>query len=257
MGESRPEVLSRVMEIERPDADCTTFGVVLLALTLLGFAASLTAWKDPIAKDIRVIYLGLLIFFVFIHAMQLWHPYQHRFFILAVPWMAIAVAWFIAGISTAAKRLFWTLALLSSSLTAVNLQLNTYNAGFQASFKPKDSIFSLVQISWTEWINEKTNDHEPIYVALPPDRALTPFYRREGQGLVRQLKISELDDSTVEDIVDELDGAWLITEAHRFRGKEGQLEHHELLFNDDPLSGFSLAAYRKPRVNRGQTSSKE
>lgn len=57
--------------------------------------------------------------------------------------------------------------------------------------------------------------------------------------------MSQLDNSTAEEVVDQLNGAWLFTEAHFFLGKEGKVENYNLLFNDDPLSGFSLAAYRK------------
>lgn len=248
-GISRQAVLNGLIDRKSPDADGTTFGVPVMLLFGLGAVASV-AWRRRGAGEIRVVCLGIVSYFVFFHAMQLWHPYGYRYFILASPWIAIIGAWFLEGIRHPVRILVWGGVLISSASTAISTLYTCHNAGRGAAFYPRQSMFSYVHLTWSEWLSELPRAGDTIYVALPFNRPLAPFYRRENSPLVELVELGGLTGLTAEQAVSDLQGAWLITSPRNFLGNEGNVVRYEWLFRGDPNSPYSIVAYRTvaPRV---------
>lgn len=241
---NRREVLSHLLNLEKPDADGTTFGLVLIALFAVASVSAVVSRKRRGAGEVRILSLGLLVALVFFHAMQLWHPFGHRYFILAAPWIAIVGAWFLQGIRHPIRKFAWGLVLFSSVCTASTTLYQSNNAGRVAAFHPELTKFLLVHLTWTDWLNQLPPAGDTMYVALPFDRPLAPFYRREKGPIITLVELEELEGLTLEQAVSKFNGAWLLTSPELFLGDEGNAVRRQLLFNDDPGSGFSLGAYR-------------
>jgi len=243
-GMSRRDTLDGLINRGTPDADSTTFGVLIMLLLALGAVISVVFWRRKGADEVRVVCLGIGVYFIFFHAMQLWHPYGYRYFILAAPWIAIVGVWFLEGIRYPVRVFVWCMVLISSIGTALNTLYSVHNAGRGAVLYPRQSIFSYVNLNWTDWLNTLTLSGDSIYVLLPFNRPLAPFYRLENSPQVKTLELSSFDGLTAEQAVAQLPGAWLITFPRRFLGNEGNVVRREWFFRNDPNSPFSIVAYR-------------
>lgn len=243
-GHNRRDLLSYSLNLQKPDADNTTFGIVTLVLVGLSAMASLVAWKRKGAEEVRVICAALFICLVFFHTMQVWHPYGHRYFTMAMPWIAVSISWFLEGIRFPLRALAWTLALASSLFTAANILYNSSNTGWNAAWRPEQTRFLYAYLAWGEWLNQLPPAGDSIYVALPFNRTLAPLYRRKNLPPVTIIELADLDHLTAEQALSELQGAWLVTSPEQFQDDGQNVVRRQLLFENNPSSGFSVAALR-------------
>jgi hypothetical protein len=239
---NRRETLRTIIARTEPDADATSFGVIALILFFLGTILALGSSRAG-APDIRRWSAGVFVFFVFFHAMQQWHPYGYRYFVLVAPWMAVIAAWALAGLPRLLGRVVWSLALVASAATAWQVLTHTHQAGWRAVDQPERSRNYYVYHGWREWAGELAQPAEPLRVALPFNRPLAAFYRLQPARMIRPLTEATLAGLTAEQALGKLGEGWLIVPALQFMGNEGRVSARLWLYDGDPASPFSLAAY--------------
>ena len=71
-------MLTAVLKRREPDADFTSFGMLTPGLFIFGTVVALRRWREPTARLVLGWSAGVLVFLVFFHAMQQWHPYGFR-----------------------------------------------------------------------------------------------------------------------------------------------------------------------------------
>jgi hypothetical protein len=98
---------------------------------------------------------------------------------------------------------------------------------------------------WTRWLNELPSELDTIYVALPFNRPLTPFYRRENSQHINIVQLASLSTLSAEQAVSRLEAACLITQSQHFAGNEGNVLSRHFVFQDEPSGAFNLTAYKK------------
>ncbi|MBL9214677.1 MAG: hypothetical protein JNG83_04295 [Opitutaceae bacterium] len=243
---NRRETLRTIIDRAEPDADSTTFGLVLPLLFGLGALAACRPGARAGAPEIRRGAAGVVLFALFFHAMQQWHPYGFRYFILVTPWMAVVAAWGLQGWPQRLRRVGWFLAGSGAVATAWLVLADTHQAGWRAVVQPERSRGYYVYAHWREWSRTLGSAGDTLHLALPFNRPLAAFYRTGGQRLVQPVTESALAGTTAEAAVKAAGGGWLIVPAGRFLGAEGRVIGRTWLFAGDPASPFSLAAYRLP-----------
>lgn len=244
---NRRGMLMTLMARRTPDADATTMGVLPLVLLASAMVFSLFTIK---AGEARIITLGLILFLVFFHAMQQWHPYGFRYFILVVPWICILIVGWIRMLPKHLHLPVWFLLFFSSATVAWHTLANTHNAAWPAASRPDVSVHPYIYRAWRGWLAELSPEGDSMYVALPFNRQLAPFYRR---GLQQQVKLVSMDDLagiSAEQAVGSINGKWLITGPLQFAGNEGRVIRKVWLFRGEAASPYSLVAYR--RVEPGE-----
>lgn len=243
---NRREVLTSLLARRTPDADATAFGLLASVLVVLGWLTALgTGFRRAGAAEVRVLGAGVAGFLVFFHAMQQWHPYGFRYFILAAPWMGIVVAWWLAGLGTRLRAIGWGVALLSAACVGGHTLARTHNAGWPAAVRPEGSMYSYIFGAWRGWLDGLGGAGQSLQVALPFNRELAPFYRREGpRTAVKLVELKSLSGLSAEQAVAGLAGGWLITTPGQFADNEGKVVRIAWLFRGDAGSVYSLVAYR-------------
>ena len=241
---SRRGTLLEIMARSEPDADVTSFGVLTLVLFGGGFVSAVLARRRPGAGLIFCWSAGVTIFLVFFHAMQQWHPYGFRYFVLAAPWMAVVGAWWLDGLPRLARLAAWSVALLAGAGVWWNTTMHTHQSGWQAVRRPEHSRGYFVFGQWREWAAGLDEPAGPLFVALPDRRPLAAFYR---QPVARHITLRPEPVATVGTAADFIGGekGWVIVPATQFMGREGRVVARTWMFEGDELSPFSLAAYRK------------
>lgn len=239
---NRRETLENIINRREPDADATTFGILALAFFFLGVLLAVQSSR-PGAGDIRWWSAGVLVFFIFFHAMQQWHPYGFRYFVLVAPWMAVVSAWGLAGVSARLGRVAWALALIAAAATAWQVLTHTHQAGWRAVVQPERARNYFIYRGWREWMRELDSPTDVVRLALPFNRPLAAFYRLAPARKIIPQTEAALVGLTAERAVDEFGEGWLIVPALRFMGNEGRVRARLWLFDGDPTSPFSLAAY--------------
>ena len=243
-GDRRSMLLS-LLTRRTPDADGTSFGLVLVGLVLVGGIAAFTFGRlRQGAAEIRWSLAGVGLFLVFFHAMQQWHPYGFRYFILIAPWMGVVAAWWMEGLSRGARRAAWSAALLSATLVGAHTLTQTHNAAWPMVARPDKSIYFYVFRAWRSWLQELDTEGRPLQVALPFNRELAPFYRLEGPRAVSLVETETLQGLSAEQAVARNPQAWLITTPQQFAGNEGHVLRRTWFFQGDETSVYSLVAYR-------------
>ncbi len=240
---SRRGTLLEIMTRAAPDADATSFGVLSAALFLAGFVTAAFARRREGAALVTVWAVGVVVFMIFFHAMQQWHPFGFRYFVLAAPWMAVVAAWWLAGLPRAAGLVGWGLAALAGASVCWTSTMNTYQSGWPAISQPERSRDYYAFSQWRNWAGELDERDEPLRVALPDRRPLAAFYR---PLVARRIVLEHQPAATVRS-AEEFAGAekgWVILPAVRFMGREGRVVARTFLFEGDEVSPFSLAAYR-------------
>lgn len=239
----RRVTVEQILERREPDADTTSFGVVIAALFLLG---GLLAMKHRRNFDARVVLLwcaGVLTFLLFISAIQQWHGYGYRFFVLAAPWVAVAGAWGIEQIAAPWRNVVWIAALTCAASTAWHVMAHTHQIGWRAIIRPERSLGYHVYLNWREWSHNLTPRSLPVSVALPENLPLAAFFRQSDRNMTLR---STPEKATAEEAVPQ-DGSWLVVSARRFIGAEGNVQARAWLFRGDEANVFSIAAYRALR----------
>ncbi|MDF3058067.1 MAG: hypothetical protein K0R17_2282 [Rariglobus sp.] len=248
---SRRTVLTSLIARRTPDADATTFGLIAAGLVLAGcLSACGPGFRRPGTGEVRVLCFGLALFFVFFHAMQQWHPYGFRYFILAAPWMGVVGAWWLEDLDGWRRKIGWSVALLSAACVGGQTLARTHNAGWPAAVRPDNSIYSYVHRGWRGWLDQLDPHGQTLYVALPFNSELAPFYRR-GHVRTQLVELKSLAGLSAEQAVARFPDGWLITTPSQFRGHEAGVVRRAWFFQGNAGSAYSVVAYRA--LHAGET----
>ncbi len=237
----RKAVLAELLGDTMPDADATAFGVVTLLLATLGVAVALVQSARPDARLVLAWAAGVLAFLGYFHAMQLWHPFAFRYFVLVAPWLAVISAWGIAQLPRCGRLLLWTVALAATAEVAWTITVRTPLAGWLAVRQPEKMPAYFVMQKWREWSRQLGPAGSPLAVLLPENRPVAAFFRQEPSRRVKILPASQA--RTAEELVRGTTG-WTIVPASQFSAHEGDVVERVWLFKGNSASGVSLAAFR-------------
>lgn len=239
----RKAELAMILQRVRSDADVTSFGVVTLLLFSAGSLIALARWRLRNGHLILVWSAGVVTFLLFFHAMQQWHPFGFRYFVLVAPWVAIVAAWGIEQLGRPWRLGLWTLVMAAALDVGWYVTTRTHQAGWLSVAQPERSLGYFVATGWREWSRHLDHAGEPFRLALPEERPLTAFYRQWPRREV-VFKADPGDHrATAEDFVRGETG-WVIVPATRFLGREGRVAASVWLFDGDETNAYSLVAYR-------------
>ena len=239
----RRAALTEIMERREPDADSTTFGVITAGLFFFGTGAALFRWREAAARLVLVWSAGVMGSLIFFHAMQQWHPFEFRYFVLAAPWVAVVGAWGIETLGARLRVACWGIALLATLNVGWCVSTRTHQVGWRAVVQPTRSRGYFVLTQWRQWAAALDRPSAPLEVALPFNLPLAAFYRQPAMRPTVLYPVAPETVLTAEEFVRGHSG-WTIVPASRFLGREGPVAARTWLFNGDELSPFSLAAYR-------------
>jgi hypothetical protein len=232
-----------------PDADVTSFGIVAFILFAAGSLASLVRLRRG-GTLVAAWSAGVLVFLLFFHGMQQWHPYAFRYFILAAPWIAVVGAWGIEQVQGTLRVAVWAVALAAAADVGWTITTHTHQSGWRAVVQPERSLNFFVARNWGEWSMQLGPGAAPLNLCLPEERPLAGFYRREAGRPVSFVRDPGNSAPTAESFV-RGEAGWVIVAARRFLGREGHVAARVWLFRGDDGSPYSIAAYRT--LLRGET----
>lgn len=242
-GISRRGTLGTILARSEPDADATSFGVLASGLFAFGFIAALLHRRRPDAALVAVWSLGIVVFLVFFHAMQQWHPYGFRYFVLVAPWLAVVAAWGLREMPRPAGGLLWGVAGLTVAVMTWSAIFGTYQSGWRAIAQPENARGYFVARQWAAWAQALDRPESAWRVALPDRRPIAAFYRGPAARAVELRPQPRPAVGTAEDLA-KAEPGWVIVPAARFIGREGRVLARTWLFEGAEDSPFSLAAYR-------------
>lgn len=242
-GLNRKEMLERILRLPAPDADVGAFGLIPFFLFVTGSVLAVTRGKKGNGSLIAIWSAGVVLFLVFFHAMQQWHPYAFRYFVLVAPWVAIVAAWGIEQVGRAWSRVAWALVTLAAMDVCWTVTMHQHQGGWKSATHPTRSLGSFVTRGWSEWSRGLGRPDEPLLLALPEERPISAFYRQWPPRTVEFLSARQQNAATAEEMVRGKTG-WIIVPVTRFMGREGRVAGRAWLFSDDENSQFSVAAYR-------------
>ena len=245
---NRRTMLTAVLKRREPDADFTSFGMLAPGLFIFGTVVALRRWREPTARLVLGWSAGVLVFLGFFHAMQQWHPYGFRYFVLAAPWVAIVGAWGIETFGLRGRAVCWSLALLATLNVGWNITTTTHQVGWRAVMQPMRSRGYFVFAQWQQWSAELDGVGEPLTVALPFNLPLAAFFRQPNARPTVLSPVAPETMATAEAFVRGRRG-WTIVPVTRFLGREGRVAVRTWLFNGDEADPASLAAYRALAAN--------
>ena len=133
-----------------PDADTASFGIVAFVLFVAGSLAALVRWNRG-GMQVAGWSAGVVAFLLFFHAMQQWHPYAFRYFVLAAPWVAVVSAWGIEQLRGTARVAVWVLVLAASAEVCWSVTTRTHQSGLRAVTRPERSLTYFVSDGWGRW----------------------------------------------------------------------------------------------------------
>ena len=247
-GSNRRDTLQRtVLDRREPDADATSFGAVVTVLFLMGSLIALSRWRHPDGRLVLVWSGGTIVFFVFFEAMQQWHPFAFRYFVLVAPWIALVAAWGIEQLTGRLRFAVWAAALAAAADVGWTVTTHTHQAGWRAVVQPERSHGYFAAQGWRDWSQRLGPADAPLALALPQERPLAGFYRQHPGRPVHFKSEPAFAPATAEDFVRDEPG-WTIVPAMRFVGHEGQVLASVWLDHGDEASPFSVAAYRRLRA---------
>jgi hypothetical protein len=228
----------------QPDADYVSFGIVTLVLFLAGTAAALAAWRRPEGRTVASWAAGVAVFLVFFNVMQQWHPYGFRYLVLAAPWVAVVCAWGIERLRGALRACAWALALAAAANVGWRVTTQAYQSGLRAALEPEQSLTFFASSRWAVWSAGLGPGAAPLSLSLPYGSAVAAFYRQPLGRAVRLRAIPGREVGSAEEFVRGEPG-WAVVSPTLFLGREGRVAASVWLFNGDPASPFSVAAYRR------------
>jgi hypothetical protein len=246
-GFSREQTLmNAVIRWPHPDADATSFGLVTIALFGLGtVVAGLRLWQAE-SRQIALWSVGVLGFMVYYHALQQWHPFGFRYFVLVAPWIAVVAAWGLERLPRRLRLAGWSLALLAAADVTWSVTTRAPNAGWPTVTKPEGNLGGFVASHWREFTRQLEPVDSPLEIALPDESPLTAFYRHHPSRPVTLRRPADRVAATAEAYARAFRG-WTIVPASRFLGQEGNVLARVWTFYGDERSPYSLAAYRSLR----------
>lgn len=225
-----------------PDADVTSFGMVAFALFIAGSLVALSQWRAG-GRLVAVWSAGVLVFLVFFHGMQQWHPYAYRYFILAAPWVAIVSAWGLEQMRGARRTVAWVLVTAAAFNVGWSVTVHTHQSGWRTVVRPERSLTYYASERWGVWSETLQPANAPLLLCLPEERPVAGFYRRSPERQVSFVRDPGDSAPTAEDFMRGRLG-WVVVPARRFLGREGRVAASVWLFRGDDGSPFSVAAYR-------------
>ena len=242
-GISRRGTLQALFARSEPDADATSFGVLAGGLFALGFFTALLRVRRKGAALVVVWGLGLGVFLCFFHAMQQWHPYGFRYFVLVAPWMAVVAAWWLQGLPRLAGGMLCGVAGLTVAAMTWSAVFDTYQSGWRAIGQPARARGYFAARQWAAWAAALDRPESAWRVALPDRRPIAAFYRGSAARVVQLQPVPDRAVDTAETCAGEAPG-WVIVPAAQFIGREGRVRARTWLFEGAEDNPFSLAAYR-------------
>ncbi len=246
----RHATLREIFERGSPDADVTSFGLVAVVLFLFGIGIAVRDRARPPARLILIWSGGVVAFLGFFHAMQQWHPYGYRYFVLVAPWIAVVAAWGLEQLGRSVRLVGWGVALASAVAVGWQVTTHTHQVGWQAIVRPERSRGYFVFQQWRTWATALSSPTHTLTVALPPNLPIAAFFRLTGRPIALRPEPSAAVASA-EDLTKQETG-WVVVRAGQFLGREGRVCAQTWLFRGDPESPFSVAAYR--RLQPGEES---
>jgi 4-amino-4-deoxy-L-arabinose transferase-like glycosyltransferase len=235
--------LQKIYAVAAPDADISSTGVLLPILGLLAAGAALLTRAGQ-RRELAMAWAVVIGGFVLFMAWRLqWHPYQFRFLVLATPWLAVLVVWWLDQRARPIRVGLWA---ILSAVTAYGFGaalLGTYQSGWPAYGRPLQSQGAYVFQQWREWSEHLDRPEIRLRPALPMNLPLAAFYRQPGERQVSPVSLTRLGSAPLEELVRDTEG-WLIVPADRYPGKEGAVMGRTWLFDGDEKNAFSVAAYR-------------
>lgn len=246
-GLNRRANLRKIYAVAAPDADVTSTGVLL---PLLGGLAAITAWlkRKSAGGDLALVWALAITGFVLVLSWRLqWHPYQFRFLVLAAPWLAVLVVWWLGQLPRGLRVVLGTVVVATTAHGFGAALLETYQSGWPAYARPAQSLGFHVYQHWRAWSARLDQPQEAVRPALPMNLPLAAFYRQQPVRRVEPVRLSTLTARTAAEAVRAGDG-WLIVPAAHFIGREGEVMARTWLHEGDERNAFSLAAYRTLRA---------
>jgi hypothetical protein len=228
-----------------PDADTASFGIVAFLLFIAGSLAAVARWRRG-GMQVFGWSAGVATFLLFFHAMQQWHPYAFRYFVLAAPWVAVVSAWGIEQLRGTPRIAAWVLVLAASAEVCLSITTRTHQSGWRAAVQPERSLIYYVSSSWGTWSNGLEPEDAPLSIALAEERPVAGFYRQPTGRPVSYLQNLGNATVTAEEFTRNEPG-WVVVPAVRFIGREGRVAASAWLFRGDEGSPYSVAAYRRLR----------
>jgi hypothetical protein len=244
-GMDRRGALESILRRAEPDADVTSFGAVTAALFLAGTVLALVGWRRGAGAGRLIVVwsAGVVVFLLFFHAMQQWHHFAFRYFVLAAPWVAIVAAWGIEQWGRTARCFLWSVVMLGALNVGWHVTTQTHQAGWRTVKQPERSLGYFAAAGWREWSQQLDHAGVPLTLALPEERPIAAFYR---QRMARDVlfKADGADPQvSAEEFVRGAPG-WVVVPASRFIGREGRVAAGVWLLGGDETNAFSVAAYR-------------
>lgn len=242
-GRNRRQMLESVLSRRVPDADTLGPGLVSCLLFSLGLVLSLLQARLPTARLMLVWALGALLFLLYYHLMQQWHPFGFRYFVLIAPWLAIPGAWWLEQVS--GRRLAWvgTLVVVLCLCVTWRSSVEPHQSGWRSAVAPERSQYSSYEASWRTFIRGLDHPENGLLVLLPDERLLSALYRQEPARRVSYAPASLAGVASAEACLQGRNG-WLLAPASLFLGHEGHVHCETWLEDGAEGAPFSLAAYR-------------
>lgn len=238
----RRATLERILQRADPDVDVTSFGVVT-CFAFLGASLLALSRRRSGGRLILVWSAGVAAFILFFYAMQQWHPFGFRYFVLVAPWIAVVAAWGIEQLVAPWRLAAWVLATAAALDVGWHVTVRTHQAGWQSVVRPERYAGYLAEQGWREWSGRLDRADEPLRLALPEERPIAAFYRQWPRRPVAFKASLGEGAVTAEEFVQGGRG-WVIVPASRFLGREGRVAASIWLFDGDESSAYSVAAYR-------------
>jgi hypothetical protein len=243
-GVQRTKKLAGILERTIPDTDAVSFGVASLTLFLLGLCLAVSRRGQKQATLVIVWGGGVIAFLLFFHALQQWHPFAFRYFVLAAPWIAVVSAWGIEQLTGNWKLCVWATAVACSLNICWWVTTQANQSGWPMVVRPQISLGLFAASGWKEWSTHLDHPDEPFTIMLPEERPLTAFYRQWPPRTIQYEAFTLGSETTAEGLAAAHRG-WTILPAKTLLGREGRVAASVVLFDGDEASPFSLAAYRR------------
>lgn len=240
----RERLQNALLHRTEPDADFTSFGMVAFALFGAGTLAAACLGGRGEARLVGVWGAGVLVFIVFFHGMQQWHPYPYRYFVLAAPWVAVVSAWGIERLRGGLRVAAWVIVLAAAADVAWRATTHTYQSGWRAVVHPGRSLTYFAAENWGEWSSQLEPKSAPLAILLPEGSAVAGFYRTGTARSISYMPAPAKPPATAEDLVRGQPG-WVAVPPAMFLGREGRVAESLWLYDGDVSSPFSVAAFRR------------
>jgi len=242
-GRSRRQMLESVLSRRVPDADTLGPGLVACTLFSLGLVLVLLQARLPSARLILVWAAGALLFLLYYHLMQQWHPFGFRYFVLIAPWLAIPGAWWVERIS--GNRMAWAGSLIVVLCLCVTWRASVepHQSGWRSVVAIERSQYPSYESSWRAFVRGLDHPEQGLLVLLPDERLLSALYRQDPVRTLSYAPASLAGAPSAEACLQGRRG-WLLAPASLFLGREGRVHGETWLEGGAEGAPFSIAAYR-------------